>query len=330
MVRVDPTSGLGTLLVQHVAEMPLSFSEWEKILRNTTSHRVVRVLASEKMLALANTFAELDRLCRVAQGQSLREEALKRMAPLASSLEEKVRLYELSDGPAREGILLELKNIAKNFEGWQSVFEDAEEGSDFEHFAASMLIECAPADPRELDGLLDYRSIYHDDELHAAVLEKLKSTSGTFDAWKKLYDCGSDHDEVKELATEKMIGLVENVEQLIEAAEAVDDDEDGRKKLIARVKELALDKKALEEILNDYDNDDFLFAIALEKLVDMADTALRCLCLYAAWEMEDDESEKVLDKLFSLATWDECAIIALVAEEDDELYERAERKLNTM
>ncbi len=390
--KIDQESGLGKLVSERLTAAATTFLEWEWIYLAATSN-LLREQAMEKTLSLPATFLDLEGFYKCIEDPKFREAVLKRMVPLAHTLEEKVCVYDLSGegSQARQDIARDLTLTAKNFEEWRSIFETAEGGSDFEHFAvakmvelapetlselanllsydvisalhdelrdavfqrlkqvrasfeewetafenaeddsdferfaASMLVDNVPADAEKLANLLGYGCVYDDAKLRETTLEKLRQAPATFEVWKELR--GDETDEVRAIATEKMIAAVEDVDQVIEAAEAIDDDEDGQGELAARVKTLTLDEKALEGILDDYGNDSFLFSAAFEKLVEMADTAIRCLYLYATWETSDDDGDKALDKLFSLATREECSIIALSAEDESALHERAEKRL---
>lgn len=226
MEHVGQETGLGRMIVNRLLGMSLTFNQWEQVQRASTNE-ATRVQVGEKML------------------------------PLARTLEEKVRVYELSD----EG-------------------------------------------------------------LRKAVLEKIGQAAASFDDWKEA--CDNEHDEVQTVALQKMISLVETVDQLCEAAEAAEDDEAAEEQLATRLKAMPLDRKDLERILEDYDNSSYLFIAAYEKSLDMAASAPRCLELYLNWETEDNEDEKALKKLFALATPGECALIALLSEEGSILRERAE------
>lgn len=326
--EINQESELGKSIVEPLIAMASSSSHWAGIYRSATDASL-RARAMERALSLAGALSDVERfyeLVRATGDRSGSEKVLERMAALARTLEEKVRVYDLAgEGSAlKEALFGELTSRERNYDDWYELFQEADTGSALERFAAQRAIETA-REAGDVANLATLDEISDIPELKASAIGKLGAMTASFEDWLQVRNDYAD--EAEAIATEKMIEAVETVDQLFEAAEAIGDDEEAQAKLVARLNAMAPDRKDLEGILDEYDSDSFLFIAAVDVLLGQIKTVPRCLKLYMNWDAEEEENEKILKKLFSLATPDQCAIIALVSEEGSTLREWAEERV---
>lgn len=321
-------------ILKRMAPLARTLEEKVRVYDLSAEDSPIREAISRELMLMAKSFGDWERIL----DQSDSESALERFA--AARLVESApgKLSDLANllsyeaisrnDQLRNSVLLRLKQAQASFEEWKDVLEGSEDGSDFEHVAASMLVGKASEDPKILVDVLDFDCIYDDSELREVVLEKLRHTHASFGIWKDIH---SERDEVGEVAVEKMIETATTVDELLEVAEMTDGDRDDETdaKFVEKFKSsFGANETDCRKVLDDYDEEHVLFSVALKCLLDMAQTAEQCLKIYFETDYDDDNTDAILDRIFSVATPGECAIIALVAEDGTKLRDRAEEQVS--
>lgn len=308
------------------AEDPLAWSSPVDT-RSSQPQLSPRPVISSTPPVLPTTFREWKNFFHSINLENEQSQALSKMIELATTNKEKVEIYNLAeDGSSeREIILRNFTSEEKSYDEWFAIFREAETGSGLERLSGDKAAEKAD-DMTMLAELLVIDEFVEYFDLNSKAVAKLKSITASFKEWK---DLSENYDgEIKDIAIEKMIETSSNYQEFIDTVEAVDDEEDAKEKFLEKVKSSeVLTESDCRSILNDYDNDYLLYSVALDRILSLSLSTEQCLRIYFDWEFSDEDDEKILKKIFSLATPSECAIIALVAEDGTTLKEWAEERV---
>lgn len=342
-------SALKAMMLNALKSQVKDVNDWASILESA-NNREIKNLAGNTLIAL--TPNNLGALCdllschEITHNSSLEEIVLDRIRKLKLTFTEWIEVVNDRDQPldvrsiAIEMVTNDPEMASKGFEGWKKILDAADEDSDLEKRAATIVVASAPTDdPDVLIELFQYSVISNDSDLEQSVLAKLQAvTSAAFEKWKSIYESADDND-VKKVALGKMIDGVDSVDKLIAVDEAVDDDDqdaDFEKLFGPKAKVILSTKETCRRVVENYFAEGLMFATAFGWLLDQAGDTRGCfdLCvsLLDDWKTEDDEVndelfDKAVSKLLSVASQGEIYIMSKLGDEFGSLSSEARGRL---
>lgn len=329
-----PNSSEEERVAAKMQKMAVSFDDWNLIANAIPTDSPLGKRALERLASLAVNFEQWDALYELASADAelapLKLRCLVGMRNLAQTIADWRKVYELSDPSSGERSLAlqKLCELAAAENAWEEVTENLPNGDPLHAKALEERLKGAVS-------LGELESLYDDlEEGHAltpALLEKLQTCTEPIDDWIDTYSNRSSLDVFSETLLEKAISLAttpSNFITLMEAAENAHDD-DAEKVLIA-LRRVSWTKEQWEELRDGASGGDTLENEAFVQLLLLRQTAPEILEFYLEyvenWDTDDDVVEKMLERLFSVATPEEAKIISILATEDDDLRGAADAR----
>lgn len=309
-------------LAREVTGLAHTFDDWLCVAEGVSSDSNLWQRAMENLAATAVTFDQNAKVNELSANPEAQSAALGKMAALASDIGEKLRVYEVA-GPESvigKAIFQEVTAGSKSYEEWTEILNSVDSDTPIANFVATKAIEAATT-PEELANLACYDEI-SDTELEKLVLERMRRLTASFSVWQII--ASNYEGTVETVAREKMMESAATVDELLEIAEEVSDDDDLEAKLVEKATtSFVWTNEASRHVLDNFDGDYVLYSVALKKLLETAHSTEDHLKIYFEWDFDEDELEIIRSSLSVIITPSERAIIALVGEEGSDLVEWA-------
>ena len=300
------------------------FDDWLQVAAGVPPASDIGQRARNELMSAATSFGQYREVYRFSEQSDAKSAALEKMAALATSLDEKLHVYELADADSemRKVIFRELTSETRSCEEWTELFENADVASPLERFAAEKVIETTNT-PEALAELVCNSRMADNLSLEAMMFAKLRGITASFDEWHDLVDSYSG--EIETVGVEKMIETATTIDEILAVEEHVDEDNGTEEKLTLKAESsFTWTEEFCRKVIDEQDDDNVLFDIALKKLLGTAQTSVQCLQIYYEWDLSDENNDMILERLGELATANERAIIALVSESGSQIEEWAQ------
>jgi hypothetical protein len=192
------------LAADKIKKTARTFEDWLNVYHSVSPSSSLGQYAFEQLPVVAKTLEDWQQIYSTHPSEITRAMALEKMATMAHSTEEQVMVYDSAPetSPVKAAMLAVLKSKNKDFREWKKLFEIS--SGSLEKFAAVMMIESAPNDIGEIDGLLGYDAISNDAVLEEKVLARVRTLNISLDKWVEVLNDSDTPDKIKTLALEKI------------------------------------------------------------------------------------------------------------------------------
>ena len=220
------------LAIDKVKKLARTFEDWMLVYGAISPVSVLGNYAFEQLPLTAVTFDDWQRVYLSCSSNGPRSEAaLQKMAAIAHSREEQVKVYNLApEGSQMEqSMFAALKLQAKTLDEWETIYDSSE--GELRRFAAGMMVDLAPNDVSVIDSLLSHDP--DDADLKDRSFAKIRSLSLPLSDWIDVVNDVDISDRVRNLAMEKVVHdpemAAKNFDELVEILGDAEDDSEFEK-----------------------------------------------------------------------------------------------------